>query len=274
MDRGARGGSMHVIRTLCQTLKKMSVYISSRRCCPERDQFDGFRSVKVLKFDTPLESPKNCPEAIEDSVRLQISPSRPVSFFMIKPRFCPSRDQFSPVQSSRPLGFGKVFSDKPAAYRHRTLVENLVVVILLEGHCFLKLPPESPIEERGTAIQIEDRGTAIPIEDRDHVIPDRLRLCGVMVKRLPVSLVWRKNDFWMNWSKSWSKFCDSGRIIPSPSRSASGPWCWVGRGGPGDRTRSTSEWGNGMPPSGDPEAGVLPGMDRPGQNGLDGRRSG
>ena len=96
-------------------------YMVKRRCCPERDQFDGFRSVKVLKFDTPPESPKNCPEAIEDSVRLQISPSRPVSFFMIKPRFCPSRDQFSPVQSSRPLGFGKVFSDKPAAYRHRTL---------------------------------------------------------------------------------------------------------------------------------------------------------
>ncbi|WZY93681.1 hypothetical protein YC2023_066010 [Brassica napus] len=33
----------------------------------------------------------------------------------------------------------------------------------------------------------------------------------------------------MNWSRSWSKFCDSSRIIPSPSRSASGPWCWVGR---------------------------------------------
>ncbi|KAF2545964.1 hypothetical protein F2Q70_00020462 [Brassica cretica] len=33
----------------------------------------------------------------------------------------------------------------------------------------------------------------------------------------------------MNWSRSWSKFCDSDRIIPDPSRSASGPWCWVGR---------------------------------------------
>ncbi|KAF3532923.1 hypothetical protein DY000_02040896 [Brassica cretica] len=29
--------------------------------------------------------------------------------------------------------------------------------------------------------------------------------------------------------RSWSKFCDSDRIIPNPSRSASGPWCWVGR---------------------------------------------
>ncbi|WZY99854.1 hypothetical protein YC2023_072183 [Brassica napus] len=33
----------------------------------------------------------------------------------------------------------------------------------------------------------------------------------------------------MNWSTSWSKVCDSDRIVPSPSRSASGPWCWVGR---------------------------------------------
>ncbi|KAL0677272.1 hypothetical protein Bca4012_005253 [Brassica carinata] len=32
----------------------------------------------------------------------------------------------------------------------------------------------------------------------------------------------------MNWSRSWSKFCDSNRIVPSPSRSASEPWCWVG----------------------------------------------
>ncbi|KAF2593259.1 hypothetical protein F2Q70_00043554 [Brassica cretica] len=42
---------------------------------------------------------------------------------------------------------------------------------------------------------IEDRGTAISIEDRDRAIPERLRLCGVIVKGLPVSLVWRKNDF-------------------------------------------------------------------------------
>ncbi|KAF3496662.1 hypothetical protein DY000_02052251 [Brassica cretica] len=28
---------------------------------------------------------------------------------------------------------------------------------------------------------------------------------------------------------SWSKVCDSDWIVPSPSRSASGPWCWVGR---------------------------------------------
>ncbi|KAF3529575.1 hypothetical protein DY000_02038394 [Brassica cretica] len=33
----------------------------------------------------------------------------------------------------------------------------------------------------------------------------------------------------MNWSRSWSKFRDSDRIVPSPSRSASRPWCWVGR---------------------------------------------
>uniref|UniRef100_A0A0D3DN25 DDE Tnp4 domain-containing protein n=1 Tax=Brassica oleracea var. oleracea TaxID=109376 RepID=A0A0D3DN25_BRAOL len=47
-------------------------------------------------------------------------------------------------------------------------------------------PPASPIE---------DRGTTIPIEDRDRAIPEHLRLCGVIVKGLPVSLMWRKNDF-------------------------------------------------------------------------------
>ncbi|KAL0673034.1 hypothetical protein Bca4012_001015 [Brassica carinata] len=46
-------------------------------------------------------------------------------------------------------------------------------------------PPASPIE---------NRGTAIPIEDRDRAIPERLHLCGVIVKGLPVSLMWRKND--------------------------------------------------------------------------------
>ncbi|KAF3524155.1 hypothetical protein F2Q69_00049991 [Brassica cretica] len=36
-------------------------------------------------------------------------------------------------------------------------------------------------------------------------------------------------DEWMNWSRSWSNFCDSDRIVPNLSHSASGPWCWVGR---------------------------------------------
>ncbi|KAL0655165.1 hypothetical protein Bca4012_075749 [Brassica carinata] len=69
------------------------------RCCPELVQIHGFRSIKVL-LDTPPGSPKNCPEAKGGSV--QISLSRPVSFFMVKPRFCPSRDQSSTVKSRRP----------------------------------------------------------------------------------------------------------------------------------------------------------------------------
>ncbi|KAL0815649.1 hypothetical protein Bca101_072093 [Brassica carinata] len=86
------------------------------RCCPELVQLHGFRSVEVL-LDTPPGSPKNCPEAKRGSVQVQISLSRPVNFFMMKPRFCSSRDQSSPVQSSRPLGFGQVLSDQPAASR-------------------------------------------------------------------------------------------------------------------------------------------------------------
>ena len=84
------------------------------RCCPELVQNHGFRSVEVL-LDTPPGSPKNCPRAKGGSV--QIRPSRPVSVFMIKPRVCPSRGQFSPVQSRCPLGFGQVLFDQPAASR-------------------------------------------------------------------------------------------------------------------------------------------------------------
>ncbi|WZZ27065.1 hypothetical protein YC2023_010466 [Brassica napus] len=62
------------------------------RCFPELVQFYGFISVEVL-LDTPPGSPKNCPEAKGGSVRVKISLSRPVSFFMVKPRFFPSQDQ-------------------------------------------------------------------------------------------------------------------------------------------------------------------------------------
>ncbi|WZY93829.1 hypothetical protein YC2023_066158 [Brassica napus] len=75
------------------------------RCRPELVQIHGFRSVKVL-LDTPPENPKNCPGAKGGSI--QISLSRPVSFFMVKQRLCPRQDQSSPLQSSRPLGFGQV----------------------------------------------------------------------------------------------------------------------------------------------------------------------
>ncbi|WZY99400.1 hypothetical protein YC2023_071729 [Brassica napus] len=86
------------------------------RCCPELVQIHGFRSVEVL-LDIPSGRPKNCPEARGGYVRVQISPSRLVSVFMIKPRVCPSQGQFSPVQSRHPLGFGQVLSDQPAASR-------------------------------------------------------------------------------------------------------------------------------------------------------------
>ncbi|KAF3493711.1 hypothetical protein DY000_02055751 [Brassica cretica] len=66
------------------------------------------------------------------------------------------------------------------------LCENLVVVLVLVCRSLLpQMPPASTIE---------DRGTAIPIEDRDRAIPKHLHLCGVIVKGLLVSLMWRKND--------------------------------------------------------------------------------
>ncbi|KAF2547029.1 hypothetical protein F2Q70_00023610 [Brassica cretica] len=88
------------------------------RCCPELVQFYGFRSVEVL-LDTPSESPKNCPEARGCSVRVQISLSRPVSFFMVKPRFCPSQVQSSPVKAS--LGFWPSLLRSTSCFSPRTL---------------------------------------------------------------------------------------------------------------------------------------------------------
>ncbi|KAG2282709.1 hypothetical protein Bca52824_053929 [Brassica carinata] len=76
----------------------------STRCCPDLVQFYGFRSVIVL-LDTPPGSPKNCPEAKGGSVRVQIS------FFIVKPRLYARQYQSSPLQSSRPMGFGQVLSD-------------------------------------------------------------------------------------------------------------------------------------------------------------------
>ncbi|KAG5373775.1 hypothetical protein IGI04_042900 [Brassica rapa subsp. trilocularis] len=138
------------------------------RCLPELVQFHGFRSVEVM-LDTPPRSPKNCPESRGGSVRVQISLSRPVSFFMVKPRLCPRQDQSSPVKSSRPLGFGQVLSDQPAAYRQRTLFPLLGSWIMARGQCFLDLVPsgfkETPYsldrehsERRGHVLWLSGRG--------------------------------------------------------------------------------------------------------------------
>ncbi|KAF3587689.1 hypothetical protein F2Q69_00026552 [Brassica cretica] len=62
----------------------------------------------------------------------------------------------------------------------------MVVLVVVCRSLLPQMPPASPIE---------DRGTAIPIENRDLAIPERLRLCDVIVKGLPVSLMWRKNDY-------------------------------------------------------------------------------
>ncbi|KAF3537308.1 hypothetical protein F2Q69_00024514 [Brassica cretica] len=63
----------------------------------------GSDQSKFCSIDTPPKSSKNCPEAKGGSVRVQFRPYRPVSVYMVKPIFCPSQDQFSPVKSS--LGF-------------------------------------------------------------------------------------------------------------------------------------------------------------------------
>ncbi|WZY70669.1 hypothetical protein YC2023_002909 [Brassica napus] len=90
------------------------------RCCPRLVQFHGFISVEVL-LDAPPESPKNSRGAKEGSV--QISLSRRVSFFMMKPRLCPSQDQSSPVKSS--MGFWPSPLRSTSCFSPRTLVVDI-----------------------------------------------------------------------------------------------------------------------------------------------------
>ncbi|KAF2550466.1 hypothetical protein F2Q68_00034551 [Brassica cretica] len=117
--------------------------------------FCSFRHTK----DTP-KLPKDCPEEKEGSFQVLICP-----------------DQF--IQD---IEVPYIRDD----FRARIAGPNLVVVLVVVSRSLLpQMPPASPIE---------DRGTAIPIEDHDRAIPERLRLCGVIVKGLPVSLMWRKND--------------------------------------------------------------------------------
>ncbi|KAF3584502.1 hypothetical protein F2Q69_00027427 [Brassica cretica] len=99
----AREGERHKVVDLeyCRFSPRRPVVM--RKLCPN----DSVQASHIL-----LQSSR---EAKGGFVQVKISLSRPVSFFMVKPRFCPSRDQSSPVQSSRPLGFGQVLSDQPAA---------------------------------------------------------------------------------------------------------------------------------------------------------------
>ncbi|WZZ15320.1 hypothetical protein YC2023_108409 [Brassica napus] len=129
----------------------LSNSIHPSQCCTRLVQFHGFRSVEVL-LDTPPGSPKNCPEARGGSFQVQITLSRPVNFFMVKPRLCPRQDQSIPVQSRRPLGFGQVFSDQPAASR----LEHCEL-------CFLGLVP-SGFKETPYSLDREDS------DERCHVL--------------------------------------------------------------------------------------------------------
>ncbi|WZY99635.1 hypothetical protein YC2023_071964 [Brassica napus] len=168
-------------------MTSVAVHQVKWRCSPELVQIYGFRSVEVL-LDIPSGRPKNCPEARGGSVRVQISPSRPVSVFMIKPRVCPSRGQFIPVQSRRPLGFGQVLSDQPTAYRQRTLVLGHIgrttgttgLCCRVECLCFLGLVP-SGFKETPYSLDREDS------DERCHVLWLSItRRCNVAVTQRTV----------------------------------------------------------------------------------------
>ncbi|CAG7863425.1 unnamed protein product [Brassica rapa] len=119
---------------------------------------------------------------------------------MVKPRLCPRQDQSSPVQSRRPLGFGQVFSDQPAASRleHCELVPVIfkdsfiaggwtiwitLLVLRVLGHigrttgtmCFLGLVP-SGFKETPYSLDREDS------DERCHVLWLSItRRCNVAV---------------------------------------------------------------------------------------------
>ncbi|KAF3595893.1 hypothetical protein DY000_02024058 [Brassica cretica] len=134
------------------------------RCFPELAQIHGFRSVEVL-LDTPPGSPKNCPEAKGGSVRVQISPSRPVSVYMVKAMFCPSRDQSSPLQS----GFWQGLPDQPAAYRGPGWFGGVTVGVRI---CVILDRPEV-ILKRGRVIHLDIQrgGCSLAEEPAVELVP-------------------------------------------------------------------------------------------------------
>ncbi|KAF2606305.1 hypothetical protein F2Q68_00043824 [Brassica cretica] len=89
----------------------LSLLISSQPLGTVSVQLNSSKAVSIFDGQAEVLS------GVSSGPRVQISPSRPVSFFMVKPRFCPSQVKSSPVQSSRPTGFGQVLSDQPAASR-------------------------------------------------------------------------------------------------------------------------------------------------------------
>ncbi|KAF3487490.1 hypothetical protein F2Q69_00053842 [Brassica cretica] len=120
-----------------------------------------FFSFRHTKYTPKL--PKDCPEEKEGSFQVLICP-----------------DQFIQEIEAGFLGLTSRYQDKD--------LEGIKRVPDIGGGYRARIarpPPESPIE---------DWGTVNPIEDRDRAIPERLRLCGVIVKGLSVSLMWRKSD--------------------------------------------------------------------------------
>uniref|UniRef100_A0A0D2ZRN7 Uncharacterized protein n=1 Tax=Brassica oleracea var. oleracea TaxID=109376 RepID=A0A0D2ZRN7_BRAOL len=179
------------------------------RCCPELVQFHGLISVEVL-LDTPPESPKNCPEAKGGSVRVQISPSRPVSVYMVSRGSV--QVEIIAVQSSRPLGFGQVLSDQPAASR----LEHSGAKSAHARHVFGWTSVSSPSYSAGS------RKPLIRWIGMTQIDESVVEGSGT----LEFLTLYPKPGL----GTGLGLVVDSERIVPSPSHSASGPWCWVGRG--------------------------------------------
>ncbi|WZY99629.1 hypothetical protein YC2023_071958 [Brassica napus] len=202
---------------------------------------------------------KNCLEANGGSVRVQISLSRPFSFFMVKPRLCPRQDQSSPVQfplslkivSQREAGLSGGFKETPYSLDREDSDERCHVLWLsITRRCNVEVTRRTV----GCRADIPDREEEHEVT-RAQVLTISPKVVDIKAMRFPllearswqeaksnlVTVALGRDGSWYGLkalgldltenanSRSWSKVCDSDRIVPSPSRSASGPWCWVGR---------------------------------------------
>ncbi|KAF2562478.1 hypothetical protein F2Q70_00015270 [Brassica cretica] len=203
------------------------------RCCPRLVQFHGFRSVEVL-LDTPPRNPKNCPGA--KGGLFESRSVRPNLLVSIRSSRGSVQVEISSVQSSRDVHLGFWLSDQPAASR----LEHLQVLVIFKdsvvaggrtiwgifGHIgrspslycwFLTLSHNSGL---GTGLGLVCISLVFPLLEARSWQEAKSNLVTVALgkdDRIP----------WC-WT-SWSKFCDSDRIVPNPSRNASGLWCWVER---------------------------------------------
>ncbi|KAF3524410.1 hypothetical protein F2Q69_00047148 [Brassica cretica] len=133
LTSGRSGGVLHVSRTCSQpcgargaaahafgAMRSDTRAATNLKLIAPRDgsvQLNSSKAVSIFDGQAKVLS------GVSSGPRVQISPSRPVSFFMVKPRFCPSQVQSIPVKSSHgfwpsPLRSTSCFSPRTLIFGH------------------------------------------------------------------------------------------------------------------------------------------------------------